>query len=342
MKMLTDDPAGMEEVRSTMERQTQQMVRLIDDLLEVSRISQGKLELRKAHVDLANVLRSAVEATRPIIDEAGHRLTVKLPLKRVVLDGDPNRLAQVFSNLLNNAAKYTPEGGRIVLSVKQENLDVFVTVSDTGLGIPREMQARVFEMFTQIDRSMEKGYPGLGIGLALVKKLVEMHGGDISVQSDGPNLGSSFAVRLPVLLGAHSTHVATASDGRLARPQQLRILVVDDNQAAAETLGKVVKLLGNEVRVANDGLQGVEAAAEFLPQVVLMDLGMPRMNGYEAARHIRAQDWGKRMMLVALTGWGQDEDRRRTKEAGFDHHLVKPAEPAELQKLFAEVTVDPA
>lgn len=333
MKMIGDDPEALGEIRNTMERQVQQMVRLIDDLLDISRITQDKMELRICRVVLQDVIQSAVEATKPFIDEAGHELTVTVPEQAIYLDGDPNRLAQVFSNLLNNSAKYTAEGGQIWFTVEQQDNHVVVTVKDNGLGIPADMLDGIFEMFTQIDRPLEKGYTGLGIGLTLVKRLVDMHNGSIEVRSDGPDKGSEFSVRLPILV--ESLAEESASIEQEIKATSLRILVVDDNKAAATMLKMVVKMLGNEVRTAHDGQQAVEVAAEFLPDVVLMDLGMPKMNGYEAARHIREQPWGRDMLLVALTGWGQDEDRERTQEAGFDHHLVKPAEPAALQELLA-------
>lgn len=335
LKLSANDPARLEEVRGTMERQTQQMVRLIDDLLDVSRITQGKLELRRARVDVADVLRSAIEATRPFIDEAGHQLFVQLPLETVWLDADPNRLAQVVSNLLHNSTKYTPERGRIQLSAVREGHVVIVKVTDNGIGIAPEMQGGIFEMFAQIDRPLEKGYKGLGIGLTLVKRLVEMHGGQIEVHSAGAGQGSEFTVRLP-LLQEVSHEAQRPETPRTAPPVQTRrrVLVVDDNTAAADMLTLVVKMLGNDVRTAYDGQQGVEMAETFSPDVVLMDIGMPRMNGYEAARHLRQQPWARDMVLVALTGWGQEEDKQRARDAGFDHHLVKPAEPAELQRVL--------
>lgn len=336
MKLAKDDPATVEEARTTMERQTQQLITLVDDLLDVSRITQGKLELRKCRVRLSDVLRSAVEASKPFIVEAGHDLTISVPEHPIYLDADPHRLAQVVSNLLNNAAKYTPEGGRIRLSAQRHGSEVGVSVKDNGIGIPAEMLDRIFEMFAQIDRLMERAYTGLGIGLTLVKSLVEMHGGRIEVHSDGRNRGSEFRVRLPILEEMPVSEPGRSPPTTVANADsRRRVLVVDDNKAAADMLGTVVKMLGNEVRTAGDGQQGIEVAAEFLPNVILMDLGMPKMNGYQAARHIRQQPWGEKMMLVALTGWGQDEDKQRTKEAGFDHHLVKPAEPAELQRLLS-------
>ncbi len=333
MKLMGDDPDAIREIRHTMERQVQQMVRLIDDLLDVSRITQSKMELRTCRVALADVVQSAIEATRPFIDEAGHELTLTLPEESIFLEADPNRLAQVLSNLLNNSTKYTPVGGHIWLSAERQGSDVLLRVKDNGLGIPADMRDSIFEMFTQIDRPLEKGYTGLGIGLTLVKRLVEMHNGSIEVHSDGPDQGSEFRVRLPILIETQAAESALIED--TAKTASLRILVVDDNKAAATMLKMVVKMLGNEVRAAHDGQEAVEVAADFRPDVVLMDLGMPRMSGYEAARHIREQAWGQNMVLVALTGWGQEEDRERTREAGFDHHLVKPAEPAALQELLA-------
>ncbi|UUO08399.1 PAS domain S-box protein [Blastopirellula sp. J2-11] len=335
MKVVKDNPELIENVRSTMERQTQQMVRLIDDLLDVSRITRGRIELRTSQITLGEIIRSAVEATQPFVDEAGHTLQVTLPESPILLDADPNRLAQVFSNLLNNSSKYTPDGGHIWLMAQCENGEVAVTIKDDGLGIPLDQQSQIFEMFAQIDRPLEKGYTGLGIGLTLVKQLVELHGGTIDVQSDGPDQGSEFCVRLPI---AGEPKRATPAELTVTpQPIKLRVLIVDDNKAAATMLKMVVKMLGNEVMTAHDGVQAIATAAEFSPDIVLMDLGMPKMNGYEAAREIRRQPWGQKMVLVALTGWGQDEDRQRTADAGFNHHLVKPAEPSDLQQLFATV-----
>lgn len=338
MKLIKDDPAILEETRQTMERQTQQLITLVDDLLDVSRITQGKLELRKCEVRLSDVVESAVEASRPFIDEAGHELAVDLPGQPVLIDGDPNRLAQVLSNLLNNAAKYTPQGGQIRLSARREGDEVVLSVKDTGIGIPADKLESIFEMFAQIDRPQERGYTGLGIGLTLVRSLVAMHGGSVEVHSEGVDRGSTFGVRLPVLEQRPIGDDWTSSDGEseLSHSKR-RVLVVDDNKAAAEMLRMVVRMLGNEVQTAGDGQEAVERAAVFQPDVVLMDLGMPRMNGYQAARHIRQQPWGEAMVLVALTGWGQSEDKQRTSEAGFDHHLVKPAEPADLQRLFSQL-----
>lgn len=339
MKMVKDDPQTMEETRAIMERQTKQLVALVDDLLDVSRITRGKLELRKCRVKLSDVVQSAVEAAQPFIEDGGHELSVIVPDRPLYLNADPHRLAQVLSNLLNNSAKYTREGGDIVLSADRRGSDVVVSVKDSGVGIPADMRERIFEMFTQIDRSMEKTHSGLGIGLTLAKSIVEMHGGTIEVHSDGANRGTTFRVILPLLLEIPAVE-SPVDPVEMPTPKERRVLIVDDNQAAASLLSSVVKMLGNEVRTAGDGEEAIAMADDFRPDVILMDLGMPKLNGYDAARHIRQQPWGRKMLLVALTGWGQDGDKQRTKEAGFDHHLVKPADPAELQNLLAEPKVN--
>lgn len=336
MKLSQDDPDTVEEMRQTMERQTQQLIALVDDLLDVSRITRGKFELRKSQVKMANVLQSAIETSKSFIIEARHDFSVSIPDVPIYLHADPHRLAQVVSNLLNNAAKYTPEGGQISLVVEPQDDIVLVSVTDNGIGIPAEMREQIFEMFAQIEHLADKAYAGLGIGLTLVRSLVELHDGQITVESQGRNRGSTFRVRLPILKTMTEAEqkpapVATSNGGG-------RVLIVDDNQAAAKMLGIVVKKLGNEVRCAGDGKEAIEVAAAFRPQVILMDIGMPKMNGYEAAQHIRQQAWGRDMALIALTGWGQEDDQRRTKEAGFDHHLTKPAEPADLKKLLRDLT----
>jgi PAS domain S-box-containing protein len=336
MKMAKDEPETLEEIRSTMERQTQQLVTLVDDLLDVSRITRGKLELRKSRVKLEDAIQSALEASRSFIEEAGHQLHVTAIDPRISLDADPNRLAQVFSNLLNNAAKFTAKGGVIELKAERQGSDVLVSVQDNGIGIAKDMLEHIFEMFAQVASPDGVGSQGLGIGLTLVKSLVEMHGGRVEVHSDGPMTGSTFTVRLPILVDVQENgKVPTVSHSETSLTPRRRVLVVDDNLAAVKLLSMVVQSLGNDVRTAYNGQEAIDVAAAFLPEVVLMDLGMPRMNGFEAARHIREQPWGQNMLLVALSGWGQEDDKRKTKEAGFDHHLTKPAEPAELRRLLA-------
>jgi CheY-like chemotaxis protein len=335
MRLAGDDRVLVEEVRTTMERQAQQMVRLIDDLLDVSRITRGTVELRKCRVELATVLENAVETARPVIDEMNHRLDVLIPKQPIVLDADATRLAQVISNLLNNAAKYMKPGGDIELIAERQGQTAIVSVKDAGIGIPAEMLERIFDMFTQVDCSLERSRSGLGIGLTLVQRLVEMHGGTVDAHSPGPGQGSEFVIRLPVAAGplrgdqANELGDATPSGKR-------RILVADDNENAAKLLAMLLTALGNDVRVACDGEVALAVAAEFWPDVALLDLGMPKLDGYETARRIRKEPWGKRMVLAALTGWGQDQDKRRTKEAGFDHHLVKPVDAATLRGLLAE------
>jgi signal transduction histidine kinase len=327
----------VEEARSMMERQLTHMVRLVDDLLDVSRITRNKLELRKERVALATVIHTAVETSRPMIEQAGHTFSVTLTPTPVYLDADPVRLAQVFSNLLNNAAKYTEPGGRITLTAERHGTAAVVRVKDNGLGIPAEAQLRVFEMFSQVDRNMERAQGGLGIGLTLVRRLTEMHGGTVHVTSDGPGKGSEFTVSIPVSkdvpekVAAHSTGL----DGVAGSPR--RILVVDDNRDSAESLGMMLRLMGNDVRTAHDGLAAVEVADAYRPEMILLDIGLPKLNGYDACRRIREQPWSNATVIVALTGWGQEGDRRRSQEAGFNHHLVKPVDLDNLTRLLAQV-----
>jgi PAS domain S-box-containing protein len=336
IKLRAGDTEAVEQVRSMMERQISHMVRLVDDLLDLSRISRGKIALKKGLGRLDAILGSALEASRPLVEAAGHRLSVEMPPEAIFVDADETRLAQVFSNLLNNAAKYTEPGGRIRLTAERRGGEALVAVEDTGVGIPAPMLPRVFEIFTQVDRSLERSQGGLGIGLSIARQLVEMHGGSIEAHSDGHGLGSRFHVRLPVATPADEAagkqRDEAAPSG--ARPGR-RILVVDDNVDSASTLSRMLKLMGNVTRTAHDGLQALDAAAEFRPDVMLMDIGMPRLNGYEAARRIRAQPWGRGVVLVALTGWGQEEDRRRALEAGFDHHLVKPVDLSAVEHVLA-------
>jgi PAS domain S-box-containing protein len=335
MRMAGGRPDTVERVRATMERQVEQLVTLVNDLLDVSRITRGKLQLRTVRAELASIVRSAVEASSPLIEEAGHHLDVSLPDSPVHLEGDPHRLAQVISNLLNNAAKYTDRGGRIVLEVREGKGEVVVRVTDNGIGIPPAMLDRIFEMFAQIDSASGGAYGGLGIGLTLVKSLVEMHGGSIRAESGGPGKGSTFSFRLPVLAdaGPDAPAAVPLSESPSHLPRR-RVLVVDDNAAAATTLALAIEQMGHETRVAGNGREGFELAASFLPDTIFMDLGMPVMDGWEAARALRGEEWGRTMLLVALTGWGQEEDRRKTRDAGFDHHLVKPAHPSAIREIL--------
>lgn len=335
MRLSGNDRDMIEEIRLTMERQAQQMVRLIDDLLDVSRITRGTIELRKSRVELAAVIESAVEAVRPLIEESRQQLSISLPKQPIVLDADQARLAQVVSNLLNNASKYMSAGGEIRLTARRDGRIVEISIQDAGIGIPPEMLGRIFDMFTQVDRSLERSHGGLGIGLTLVKRLVEMHGGTVAAHSPGPDQGSEFVICLPIVVELLS-QPQSDNGTPMTSPGKRRIMVVDDNEQAAKVLGMLLKVLGNDVRTAFDGASALEIAAEFHPDIMFLDIGMPRLNGYDTARRIREQPWGKDILLAALTGWGQEEDKRRTREAGFHHHFVKPVEPATIQKLLTD------
>jgi PAS domain S-box-containing protein len=333
------DGQGHGEERAMAERQVALLARLVDDLMDVARISTGKIELRREVVDLDTIVRRAVESARTAIDERDHDLVVASPGGSIRLEADPVRLEQVLWNLLNNAAKYSEPGGRIDLTVERDDGEVVLRVRDTGIGIDPAMLPRVFTMFTQVDHRSARTQGGLGIGLGLVKSLVEMHGGTITAHSEGPGTGSEFVVRLPILPGAQEDGEGPAPASRTSppgRPPRRRILVVDDNVDAAASLAKVLtRLMGQEVRVAHDGLEALEAADEFRPEIVLLDIGMPGLDGYEVAERLRREPEFEGTLLVALTGWGQPEDQRRSQEVGFDRHLVKPVDPEALRELLA-------
>jgi PAS domain S-box-containing protein len=338
LKRADGDGERARQAYATMDRQLSQLTRLVDDLLDVSRISRGKIELRRERVELASVVSQAVEACRPLAESAGHEVAVTLPPEPLVLDGDPVRLAQVFGNLLNNACKYTDRGGRIGLTVERQGSDVVVRVTDNGAGIPADQLGSIFEMFTQVDETLERSQGGLGIGLTLVRRLVELHGGSVEAFSEGRGRGSEFVVRLPLLSEKPRALRRRESIGDATPAPARRILVVDDNRDSAESLALLLTLSGHQTQTAHDGLEAVEAAGQFRPDVVLLDIGLPKLNGYDACRRIREQAWGLSMVLVALTGWGQDADRRRSHEAGFDAHLVKPVDLDALRRLLI---VDP-
>jgi signal transduction histidine kinase/ActR/RegA family two-component response regulator len=327
------DRGLIDRATAIMDRQLSHMVRLIDDLLDAARITTGKLDLRKARVELSTVLMNAVEANRPLIDQMGHELKLALPPK-TLLYGDPVRLTQVISNLLNNAAKYTDKGGQIVVAAKQQGRDAVISIKDSGVGIPADMQRRIFDTFAQVDRSLTRSQGGLGLGLTLVKQLIELHDGTVSVHSDGLGTGSEFTIRLPVAQpqdadDAVSNGIVTKNHARL------RVLIVDDNVDAAESLATILRLQGNEVMSASDGHEALRIAESARPDVVILDIGLPGLDGYEVARRIRAHPWGAAMLLVALSGWGQPEDKRRSVEAGLSHHLVKPVNPFDIEQLLA-------
>lgn len=341
LKLGQDDPSTLSAYPfETMERQTSQLVNLVDDLLEVSRITRGTLELRKQRVNLADVATSALESCQPLLSKSGHHLSVKLPSEDVTLNADPQRLSQVLSNLLSNAAKYTPPAGHINLSATVENGYVLIAVADTGIGIAKTELHHIFKMFAQVDSAQDSTNQGLGVGLALAKSLVEMHGGQISVTSEGLGHGSEFTVRLPIAEPAPKTEVEILQP-ETPTSSGHKVLIVDDNADAASTLCMLIDMLGNTATTANSGERAIALAEEFHPQVIFMDLGMPGMDGFAAARRIREQPWGKNILIVALSGWGQDEDKRKSEEAGFDHHLVKPAELGELKKILSSLDAAP-
>lgn len=332
LKRAGDDPRATKHARAIMERQLLQLVRITDDLLDVSRITQDKLQLRRGLVDLRTAVQGAVEATRPLIEAERHRLTVELPVHPAWIDADLTRLTQAFANLLNNAAKYTEPGGHIAISADVRDKDVTVTVSDSGIGIQPATLPHVFDMFMQFDGSRDRAQGGLGLGLTLVKRLVELHGGSVEAHSAGAGHGSSFVVHLPLARTAASTPAPQAV--RPAKTAASRILVAEDNADTAEMLRMMLSLMGQDVRVAADGVLAVAAAEVFQPHIAFLDIGMPRMDGYEAARRIRSL-LGPKVTLVALTGWGQEDDKRKAQNAGFDHHFTKPADPDALEALIA-------
>ena len=321
----------------TMERQLEQLVRLVDDLLDLSRITHNRIELRKRHIELASVLRQAVLAAQPLAEAAHHTIDVVLPAEAIHLQADQVRLTQVFGNLLNNSCKYTPPSGKIRVNVSREGEEAIVTVTDSGIGIPPDKLDTIFEMFTQVDSSLEQSQGGLGIGLTLVKRLVEMHGGTVTARSAGADHGSTFEVRLPALREA-ATIASPATDQPQTGTATHRILVVDDNQDSADSLAMLMELHGHDVYIAHDGQSALDSAEQHRPDVVLLDIGLPLLNGHDVCRRIRQQPWGHAMVVIALTGWGQDEDRRRSQEAGFDGHLVKPVDHTRLLALLASLT----
>ncbi len=339
IKRVPDDAQRVQQVAEMIERQVGQLARLVDDLLDVSRISTGKIELKKQPADLASILHSAIETSRPHIEAARHKLSVQLPDEPIELEADAVRLAQVFSNLLNNAAKYTRPGGNIDLVVQVEPERLVVRVRDNGAGIAPEMLGKVFGLFTQITHPSERTQGGMGIGLSLVEGLVRLHGGSVEAHSEGPDKGSEFIVYLPRLKPAATTippqGAPQAVNAEPAAGRRRRILVVDDNADAANTLAELLQILGSEISVAHDGLSAVERVVQFTPDVVLLDIGLPDINGYEAARRIRGLEGVPQPRLIALTGWGQEQDKKLAAQAGFDDHWTKPVDSERLQQLAA-------
>jgi CheY-like chemotaxis protein len=331
LRLARDDQATLAATVEILERQVNHMVRLVDDLLEVSRISRGIIELDREEIDVHSLVRTAIEMSRPLIENAGHELVVDAADEPLIVDGDSVRLTQSVANLLNNAAKYTQARGQIRVTIGREDRDAVISVCDTGIGIPAEMLSQIFELFTQIRDDSGRFQCGLGIGLTLVKSLVELHGGSIQARSAGVGLGSEFAIRLPLIERAPAPQPqsrATAEPMRLIR--NARILIVDDNRDAAQTMGKLLQSLGAEVLVTFNGPEAINRLPNFQPDSVLLDIGMPGMDGYETARRIREWPEHRGIRLIALTGWGQEGDRRRTSQAGFDAHLVKPVDMGQL------------
>jgi signal transduction histidine kinase len=357
MRMRPLEDPQLNWARDVIARQLTSLTRLVDDLLDVSRITRGKINLTRQAVELEGLISRAVETVQPLFDEHHHELTLELPDSGVKVFGDATRLSQVIANVLGNAAKYTDEGGQISLATKVRANDVEIRIRDNGIGIRQDLLPHVFELFTQLDRNDGRTQGGLGIGLALVQRLVQMHGGEVSATSEGPGKGSEFVIRLPLLhreadpveaqreaavetaaasgseMASAMTPLVTASAARMAR----RILIADDNNDALESLATLLQLSGHEVYTATNGGTALQSAERHLPEVVLLDIGMPLLDGYEVAKRIRAQPWGQRITLVALTGWGQDSDRRRSREAGFDSHLVKPLDLETLTDLLARL-----
>lgn len=333
MRLAASDANAVAQARGMMDRQLSHMVRLIDDLLDISRISRNKMELRRSRVLLADIIHSAVETARPLIEAGQHDFNVSLPNEAIILDADHTRLAQVFSNLLTNSAKYTERGGCIWLTAARTDSTIAVTIRDTGIGIPSDALPTIFDMFSQVDRSIERSTGGLGIGLALVKGLVEMHGGHVQARSEGLGRGSTFTVRLPIAEADPAPATSSTEASKAAGPRR-KILVVDDSRDAAESMALMLQLLGNDLRTAHDGIEAGEVAEVFRPDVIFMDVGMPKRNGYEATSRIREQPWGKNITIIALTGWGQDADRDRSRAAGCDAHLVKPVGLQELERVL--------
>ena len=323
--------------RDVIERQVKHLTRLVDDLLDVSRITRGNINLSREPVAVTTIVARAIETIQPLIAEQRHELTLDVPEEGLEVEGDLTRLTQVLGNLLNNAAKYTDPGGSIALGVRRVGTDVDIRVRDNGIGIPPELLPRLFQLFTQVDGAAHRAQGGLGIGLALVRQLIQMHGGSVTAYSQGPGHGSEFLIRLPLRMrGGRDVPLPEVP---AAEPTQRghRILLADDNRDALDSLATLLQCDGHEVHTAGDGAEALEVAAECHPDVVLLDIGMPKLDGYEVARRIRAEPWGKKAVLIALTGWGQDEDRRRSREVGFDSHLVKPLDPEALSTLLARL-----
>jgi CheY-like chemotaxis protein/nitrogen-specific signal transduction histidine kinase len=340
LRLQPDERPHQREARTIIERQVGQLTRLVDDLLEVSRITTGRIRLDQQPVAVSGVVERSVETVRSLLEQRGHQLTVSLPDQPIWLHADPARLDQVVVNLLTNAAKYTDPGGRIWLTVAREGDEAVLRVRDTGVGIDPELLPRIFDLFTQAENSLDRSQGGLGIGLCLVQRLVEMHGGSVHADST-VGQGSEFVIRLPIAQPAPQAPSPGAPTSQAA-PRSLRVLVVDDNVDLARSLASLLKASGHDVRTAHDGPRALEAAREFRPNAVLLDIGLPGMNGFEVAQRMRQEPILQNVVLVAMTGYGQETDRQRSQAAGFDHHLLKPADFALVQQVLATVRESPA
>lgn len=335
LKVTGSNPEVLVRATEMIERQTAHLVRLVDDLLDLSRISRGQMELRRRHVEVASIIRQAVEICEPVAESLRQEIIVELPPRPIYLDADQVRLVQVINNLLHNACKFAGKSGHIYLSVAQHDYDVVITVKDNGIGIPANMLGYIFEMFSQVDQSLERTQNGLGIGLTLAKQLVELHSGKIEAHSEGLGKGSRFVIHLPISIDQTPPREVLQS---ISVPGAAgRILIVDDNLDSAKSLFEVLKLAGNETFIAHDGEEAVKAAEQLHPDVILLDIGLPKLNGFDACRRIREHSWAENILIIALTGWGQEEDRRKSAEAGFDVHMVKPVNVAELLNLLARL-----
>jgi len=343
MMRIDADALMQADARGIIERQLTQLVHLVDDLLDVGRISQGKVELRRERVDLVDAVKAALETSRPLIATGRHELTVHLPPPgELLVEADLTRLTQIIANLMNNAAKYTPERGRIIVSAERAGPgEALIQVRDSGVGIPSDMLPRVFDLFAQVDRSLDRAQGGLGIGLALVRKLVEMHGGRVQAQSDGANRGSTFSVRLPLMTQASEAPADSSPQASSLQPGDdngVGVLVVDDNVDSAQSMAQLLAILGYRTWTAHDGQEALQVAGDRRPDAIVLDLGLPKLSGLDVARRVRAQPgWGERVLLIALSGWGQDEDREKTRQAGFDRHFVKPVDVNELMGVLGRL-----
>lgn len=325
IRLAKNDPAAVDQALNVMDRQLQQMVRLIDDLVDASRVNRGQIELSKETVDLTSIITDAIEASRGLTEQKGLHVKTQLPSGALFVEGDARRLKQVVANLLANASKYSGRNGVIEITAERKDSSVEVAVSDQGVGISEDMLPKIFDMFTKADRSLEKAQDGLGVGLTIARRIVELHGGEISAQSNGPGTGSRFTVTLPI----------STKEKKSAGP---RVLIVDDNKDFAMSMAIMLKMMGSETEMAADGVEALRLATTFRPDVVFLDIGLPKLNGYDVCRVIREQAWGKDVMIVALTGWGQPEDKEKSLEAGFNKHLVKPVENAALERIIHEAS----